>query len=141
MNPEYDKNDKNKPEKTDEILGKQNNVALAEHRNKAMKIAGQLLKSNKITIDDFPNKVAELVNSSATILEDYENFLVHEASKSSDKGMQKAAQSGTIENIPVQQTAPNVDDKKGNLKNNIEGLFTLQRRNKDFERYSEQYGK
>lgn len=140
MNPVYDQNEKNKPEKTDEILGKQNNVALAEqeHKNKATKIAGQLLKSNKITIDELPDKIAELLRASPAILADYEKFVEKEASET-NKGMQKAAQSDAVENIPVQSITPNTSNKS-NLKSNIEDLFTLQKRNKDFERFTNQFG-
>lgn len=136
MNSEYDQNDKNEPEKLDKMLGKQNDIAaMAEVRERATKIAGRMLKADLISIDDFPNKVEELSKASSQTLEDYEQML---KSASAKKGLQKEA-SG-IESPVVTSKSNATDDKENDLASSIQGMFRLDQRNKDFERFSKQEG-
>ena len=120
------------------MLGKANDVALAQH-DEAVKIAGQMLKANLIKIDDLPAKVAELSKASAEILEDYKK-MIRQASHESKKGLQKEAEAGKVETAFVQQSSGTNDDPKSELKSGIQSLFTLDNRNKDFEKYSDERG-
>ena len=140
MNSEYDQNENNEPEKLDEMLGKQNDIAaMAEIRERATKIAGRMLKADLISIDDFPTKVEELSKSSSKTLEDYEQML---KSASVKKGLQKEA-SG-IESPVVtpngNATGNAKDDTKEDLTSSIQGMFRLDQRNKDFARFSKHEG-
>lgn len=136
MNSEYDQNEKNTPEKQDQVLGKENDLAaMAAKRDEAVKIAGQLLKANLITVDQLPSKINELSKATAEILVDYQNML---RTASDNKGMRKQAAADSVENLNViPRTAPSKDNKS-ELKNNVQELFTLNKRNKDFERYSQE---
>jgi len=51
MNPEYDQNEKNEPEKLDQTLGK--DMGVNASADKAVRIAGQMLKANMISIEPY----------------------------------------------------------------------------------------
>lgn len=135
MNSEYDQNEKNKPEKLDQMLGKQNDIAAMASHDEAVKVAGQMLKANLITIDELPNKVNELSKATLGTLRDYENML---RKASVEKGMQKEASSDAVETAFVQKTAGT--EPKETLKNDIQSLFRLDGRNRDHERYKNEQG-
>lgn len=141
MNPDYDQNEKNTPEKLDQTLGKENDIAAMANtnRDRAIKIAGQMLKAQTITLDELPNKIAELSNASATILDDYEKMLKEASNK---KGLQKAANVGSTETSFQLQSAFGAnegdDENHGSmpLKDTIQGLFKLDNQNRDYEKFT-----
>jgi len=136
MNPDYDENEKNTPEKLDQTLGKHNDIAaMAEmNRERATKIAGQMLKAQQITIDELPDKINELAKVSSNVLDDYESMMKQASQK---KGLQKAATAGSTETSFQLQTHA-TDDQATDvpLKDQVQSLFKLDQRNKDFESYS-----
>ena len=132
MNPDYDQNEKNTPEKLDETLGKQNDIAAsAEIKSRAIKIAGNMLKSQKITVDELPNKIAELSKLSSSVLDDYENMM-KEASLNSKKGMKQAATGAVETSFQLNGSGSNSGPV---LKDDIQSLFRLDRNNKDYEKH------
>ena len=133
-NSEYDQNEKNDPEKLDQMLGKQNDLAAMASHDEAVKVAGQMLKANLITIDELPSKVTELSRATPEILRDYENML---RTASTTKGMQKQSSSDAVETAFVQRTAAT---EENTLKNDIQSLFRLDGRNRDHERYANEQG-
>ena len=108
-------------------------AAMAEHRERAVKVAGQLLKANKITIDALPKKVEELAKATPEVLQDYETFL-RQAKETN--GMTRQASADAPDTIPIVQKSANRDNKN-NLVDSIQSLFRLDQRNKEYERYSE----
>ena len=136
-NPEYDQNEKNDPEKLDQTLGKENDIAAmaSVSRDEAVKIAGQMLKANLISIDELPNKVNQLSKATPEILKDVEN-LIQKAQGT--KGMQRQASADSVETPILQKTAGTQDDAKSDLKTNIQSLFRLEHRNRDHERYGQE---
>lgn len=130
MNPDYDQNEKNKPEKLEQTRGKDSsNGALASTNNeRAIKIAGQMLKSQMITIDELPNKIAELSKASSAILDDYDTMI---KSASNKKGLQKTASAGseTAFQLNIHGKGPPNQDTT----NTIQGLFSLDKKNKSYE--------
>jgi len=138
MNPEYDNNEKNTPEKLDETLGKENDIAaMASQKNEAIKIAGQLLKLNHISTDELPSKVEELSNATPEILADYKKLLNQQATTT--KGMQKQQAAGTVETPILQKTAA-TEETENSLQQNIQSMFKLDERNRDHERHSDNRG-
>ena len=139
MNSDYDQNEKNTPEKLDQTLGKENDIAaMAETYDRATKIAGQMLKAQSITIDELPNKIAELSKASSAILDDYEKMLKEASTK---KGLQKAANVGSTETSFQLQSAFGAKEGEesnpdGSLKNTIQGLFKLENQNRDYEKFT-----
>lgn len=137
MNSEYDQNTKNTPEKTDELLGKVNDLgAKAETKELAVKVAGKLLKANKISIDDLSNKIDELSKKSTSeIFDEYDKAM--KIAADSRGLLEKKASNESVENIGiVQKSKPN----QINLSDQISDLWTLERRNKDHEKYMAQKG-
>lgn len=135
MNPDYDENEKNKPEKQDQMLGKQDGGAALASHDEAVKIAGQMIKSNLITIDELPAKVQELSRVPKATLKDYERLI---AVASSKRGLQKESSAGAVETAFVQKTAAN--DTPNNLKDYIQSLFRLDQRNRDHEKWAQDKG-
>jgi hypothetical protein len=128
-----EENEKNLPEKIDQSLGKTNDAqALASHRSRAEKIAGRMLKANMIGIDDLPAKIAELSKASGMVLDDYERMIV-----AGNQGLTKEAQVGATENLGV-QTKVDAVEPEGNLRTSIQELFSLDKKNKDYERNSKE---
>ncbi len=133
MNPDYDQNEKNTPEKLDQTLGKENDIAaMAETRERATKIAGQLLKTQQITVDELPDKISELAKAGSGVLDDYEKMMKAASTK---KGLQKAATVGSPE-TSFQLNTPATDEEQVLLRNNIQGLFKLDGQNRDYESHS-----
>lgn len=125
MNEMYDTNEKNTPEKTDELLGNQGGKKAS--KDDIFKIAGELVKQNLISPNDLLKKVTELENASSSIINDYKNILA-----SAKKGLQKEA-SGL--EVPIVQKSTN-NDNNSNLIQNLHKLSTLNKRNEDFKRFS-----
>lgn len=136
MHSEYDQNEKNTPEKLDQMLGKHNDVAMASHDD-AVKIAGQMVKANLISIDELPNQVRILEQATPDVRKNYETMILK---ANSTKGMTKAASTDSVENVSIVQKTPGNDDSNGNLKDKIQGLFRLERRNQDFQKYAQEQG-
>lgn len=134
MNSDYDENEKNKPEKLDQMLGKQNGGAATASHDEAIKIAGQMVKANLISIDELPAKVQELLRVPSAALKDYEKLIQAASSK---KGLQKEASPGAVETAFFQKTAAN---EQVNLKDDIQSLFRLDQRNRDHEKWSQDKG-
>lgn len=134
-NPTYDTVEKYSPEKQDEILGKDNGLgAMAGNHELAVKIAGKLLKANKISVDELPTTINEL--SKKTVAEILDTF--EEATKTAEtkEGIQKTA--STVESLPPVVTNATPENKGSNLVSDIKSLFTLDKRNEDYNRYSEE---
>lgn len=138
MNPDYDQNEKNKPEKQDQLLGKENDASATAsvRHDDAVKIAGQLLKAQMITVDELSNKINELSKATPDILKDYQTLL---KSANENKGMRKQAKTGTLEGSII-RTAETKSDETNQLKDNVQQLFTLNNRNNDYERYVNKAG-
>lgn len=128
MNPDYDNNEKNTPEKTNEMLGTQKNLVQAKRQN-AIKIASQLLKANLISADDLPNKIAELETAS-----DDQIKIAQESINKASKGL-RGTKDGTENSSFINKEAAKNEPKR-NLTDNLQSMFKLDQRNKDFERYS-----
>lgn len=124
MDPEKDKNKELEPEKTNRTLG--NDTYVGASNDEAMKIAGQMLKANLISIDDLPNKVQELSKSTPEIRADYKKLI---AQAYDTKGMKKEASINTSEIVFNNPTNDTNDSKS---KNTIGDLFTLSKRNNDY---------
>ena len=133
-NPEYDTVDKYAPEKQDETLGKDNGLgAVAETNELAVKIAGKLLKANKITVDELPQTIEKL--SKKTTVEILDVF--EEATKeAATKNVQKTAE--VVGNLPPVLASVSSDQGGKDLVSDIKGLFTLDKRNEDYQKYSEE---
>lgn len=130
-NPEYDTVEKYDPEKQEEILGKENDIAaMASSNEEAVKIAGQLLKLNEISIDELPSKVKELSKASPETLADYAKLI---AKASGTKGLQRQASKDSVETPFLLKTSGAQDENKGDLKTGIQSMFTLNRRNEDYQ--------
>ena len=136
MNSDYDQNERNKHEKLDQILGKENDMAAMASRDEAVKIAGQMLKAQMITIDELPQTINKLSKATPEILKDYENMI---RTASNAKGLQKQAQSNSVESS-VPQNVTGADETQRQLKDNVQNLFTLNQRNQDYQRYVQNSG-
>jgi hypothetical protein len=133
MNSEYDQNDKNTPEKLEQMLGLQNGGASLASRDEAIKVAGRMVKCNLITIDQLSEQVTKLSKATPEILKDYDNMIAN-----ASKGMQKESSNKTVETDAIIQRTTATD--KPNLTNDIQSLFRLDQRNKDHERYTNDKG-
>ena len=141
MHSEYDKNEKNKPEKLDETIGLMPQTSLAERRNDAIKVAGQMLKAHLIAVDDLSKKIEELSQLSPNVLKDYETMLQKTASNE-DKGMKKEANSKSVEQLVVPSTLnPNQSPlvEGDDLAKKVQSLFRLDKQNKDHEKWTQTY--
>jgi hypothetical protein len=134
-NPEYDTVEKYAPEKLDETLGKDRSLgAIAENHELAVKIAGKLLKANKITVDELPQTIDELSKKSvAEILDTFEGAV---RTAETTEGIQKTASTQAVENLPPAVTNTQNNEGGKNLQSSIQDLFTLNKRNEDYARYS-----
>lgn len=128
-NPAYDENDKNTPEKLDQMLGKSNEVVAST--DEVTKLAGRMLKANLIAVDELPTMVKMLSKATPEILKDYETRVL----ASSSKGLQKAATAGAVENIPIM---PSGNTNKVNFTEALQSLMTLQNRNNQYEKYMQE---
>lgn len=126
MNPDYDENEKNKPEKMDQMLGKPNEVVASS--DEATKLAGRMLKANLINVDELPDTVKMLSKATPEILKDYDKRVF----ASQSQGLQKEATAGAFEKLPV---VPTGEPMKLDLKDAVRGLFTLTARNDQYEKY------
>ena len=89
-----------------------------------------MLKAKKITIDELPDKIAQLSNSTAEVLNDYENMLKE---ASTTKGLQKAAQ-GSTEMSFQQRSNPQAESSSTeDLQSKIQSFFKLDSQNRDYE--------
>jgi hypothetical protein len=130
MNADYDQNEKNKPEKLDQMLGKSNEVVAST--DEATKIAGQMLKANLISVDELPDTVRKLAKATPDILTDYRKQIV----ASESRGLQKEATAGAVESLPIAASeSPKVEMKFNEV---VQGLFTLNNRNEQYEKYMQQ---
>lgn len=130
-NPEYDTVEKYDPEKQEQILGKENDIAaMASSNEEAVKIAGQLLKLNEITIDELPKKVKELSKASPETLADIKNLI---AKASGMKGLRRQASKDSVETPFLLKTSGVQDDKSSDLKSAVQSMFTLNKRNEDYQ--------
>lgn len=134
--PEYDQNEKNDPEKLDQTLGKENDLAaMAKNNDDAVKIAGQMLKANLITIDELSDQVKKLSGATPEILRDYENMIRNAETR---RGMQKEASADSVETVGIVQKTVNTNVR--NFADDIQSLMTLNQRNEDHERYTQEKG-
>lgn len=136
MNELYDTNEKNTPEKTTDLLGNQGAISLAS-KTDAIKIAGQMLQKHMISIDDLPNKIAELEQAPISTINDIKNLLNDKQEKIAtkvEKGLQKEA-SGL--EVPLVLKTSATKDNHSNLIQSLHSLSTLNQRNKDHERLSD----
>lgn len=135
---DYDKVEKYDPEKQDEMLGKRNDVAMASvSHGDATKLASRLMKANLLSVDDMPAKVDELVRGTPELLQSYEELLKNANTK---KGMQKEASADAVETAVPNTTVSTPPPGEVDLKGDIQSLFRLDRRNRDYERYNQEQG-
>lgn len=137
-NPRYDQNEKNKPEKQDQLLGLNNEIKASNEE--AVKVAGLMLKANKITVDELPATVNMLSKATPEILEDYRKQAstqpVAKQADDSSKGLQKQATVGAIETTLPVSTQANENGGNPPLKDMVQRLFTLNHRNEQYAQYS-----
>ena len=134
-NPEYDNVEKYKPEKQDELLGKENEIMASVSQDEAWKVANRLVKANLITFDDMQAKVNELSRGTPELLKSYEEALKIASTK---KGMQKTA-SGVESALPnTSESSP--EGQEPEFKDVLQSLFRLDKRNLDHERYTQDRG-
>lgn len=126
MNPDYDQNKKNEPEKLEQMTGIQHDISLAKN-DEAIKIAGQMLKANMITADELPEKVRELSAASDNTIADYKK-LISQAYET--KGMKRQAHG--LEQPILTGTTNN--QQPNDLQSSIQGLFKLEKQNQDYNR-------
>ena len=121
-------NDKIKSEKAHQMEGKQNNSSVQASGltdpkvagvEKATKVAGRLLQTGKINVNDLPARIAEFSSYSTEALEAIEKLaLTPQAGlQTGPDGLEKA--------IVMEKTA-SVDNGKDDLMKKIQGLFSLQ---------------
>ncbi len=128
QNAEYDKDEKNTPEKLDETLGKDTNTLAS--KNLAIKIAGQLYKAGKISIDEMPKTIDKLSQKSEDeILE----FYGQSFKTASSQGLTKKASTDEVENLTVASNST----PKEEIGNAIQSLFRLDKQNKAYEVFSQ----
>jgi hypothetical protein len=120
------------------MLGKENDLAAMASisHDEAVKVAGQMVKANLITIDELPNQVKILEGATPEILKNYEDMI---RKAHSTKGMKKAASADAVEDTSILQKTAGVETESG-LKDKIQGLFRLEQRNQDFEKYAQEKG-
>jgi hypothetical protein len=134
MNPIYDTNEKNEPEKTTDLLGNQGTITKASKED-IIKIAGQMLQQNMITIDELPNKIAELEQAPISTINDVKTLLnkTDKVANKVEKGLQKEASGSEVPLILKTSS----QDTTSNLIQSLQSLSTLNQRNKDHERLSD----
>jgi hypothetical protein len=133
MNPDYDRNEKNKPEMTNDVRGIKANSAVAgknDDKNlkaveaEAIRIAGRMIEAKLIDASELMKKIAELKQYRLPQLADIEKAIF----KSASKGLTTA--SGGIEQaapvIEITASQRNADD---DLKSVLMSLSSLHRRN------------
>lgn len=125
MNPKYDQNEKNEPEKQDQLLGTDKNIVASN--DEAIKVAGQMLKANLIEAENLPETIRLLSKATPEIMNEYRQKIA-----SANAGLQKTASAGTPETLSV---VSNGTTETTDLVGSVKSLFTLSHRNADFEKY------
>ena len=121
-------NEKIAPEKDDEMTGNVTNGGVnAEsqaHRKEATRVAGRMLQSGKVSIEDLATKIAELERYEPEQLNDIENSIFD------DKGLNTTSEG--LEQAPVVSEDSNqikVANSQDELTKQLTGMFSLSKRN------------
>jgi hypothetical protein len=145
QHPQYDRNEKNTPEKQERILGKENDLsAMAStqvDRTRAAKVAGQMLKAGKIEIAELEEKIQMLSQLDRDTLQVIEGTL-KEASNDEHKGLEKEASQDTVESV-VPVTTAGTDTGEGSFDERVQKIasaFTLSKRINEFEDLNQRVG-
>jgi hypothetical protein len=128
MNPKYDHDKKNSPEKETEIKGTviagSDEETLAIRKAEATRVAGRKLKAGKITIDDLAAEIEKLSRYDVSDLRDLENSIFGAVKKGLDtvaKGSERAL---------IISEKSNYKNPSSELKDSIQSLFNLDKMNK-----------
>lgn len=143
MNANYDKNEKNKPEKQEEVLGTDKSTTMASNKaditKEATRIAGEMLKLNKIEASQLSDQITYLSQLPMPVLKQVENDLVKKADTNNEAGLEKTASKDSVEMAFVVPASTKVD--RGNsLVENLQSLMTLNARNNECERIRNEQG-
>jgi len=126
-NSDYDKNEKNNPEKQEKIKGTviagSNEESLTAQRNKAITVAARMLQADIITADQMPSKISELAQYNTDQISDIEKAMFGVV----QKGLDTVAQ-GTEKPLIIAESS-NKRDKNAELSDRIQGLFSLHQDN------------
>jgi len=139
VNKQYDTNG-NDPEKTTETLGNTGTEVIAEAKadivKEATRIAGEMLKQEKITTDDLQDKIAYLSQLPMPLLKQFETDVVKKAEQTFEAGLQKKASLDEMECNPgLLISRPSAPKNQGDLKSSLEEVFSYGRhdlKKKDF---------
>lgn len=133
---ERDTVEKYHPEKQEKIRGQVSNTDSSAAYDEAVKIAGMMLKANKITAEELPSKILQLANAEPNVLNDYKKMLNTYAK--TEKGMKKESSLDAVESL-VQNPSDTAEDRS-ELTNKLQSMFRLDRQNRDFENFKEEKG-
>jgi hypothetical protein len=94
-----------------------------------------MLQQNMITIDELPNKIAELEQAPISTINDVKTLLnkTDKVANKVEKGLQKEASGSEVPLILKTSS----QDTTSNLIQSLQSLSTLNQRNKDHERLSD----
>lgn len=144
MNSTYDKNEKNTPEKQDQMTGiDHSGLATANMKadivKEATRIAGEMLKKNKISSDELSDQINHLSQLPMPLLKQYEYDLLKKADTHTEPGLQKKASSDAVETSLVIQS-PVTTNASGSLVDQIQSMMTLNARNTEHLRIKDVNG-
>jgi len=155
VNPKYDQNESIHPEKIDETLGKRNDISATASTNTdqkyAAQVAGEMLKAGMIEGVDLVAKIEELSRLTPETLKVVEQSIVAKAASDQEAktaaqtqpGMQKQGTPGASEVLAALTTASAatrpVEVPGDDLTGQIQQAFTLDKRNRDYERFSQEH--
>jgi hypothetical protein len=131
-NPKYDRNEKNAPEMQDKIKGTviARDDKSREVKAKAFEVATKMFEAKMIEATDMMDKVAQLQRYDLTDLKILENSIFKSASK---KGLATAPDG--LEGSPVIISAESNGRSKGDLQQQLQSLFKLNRQNEEASKY------
>ena len=143
QNANYDQNEKNAPEKQDEMIGKQNPPLSAntnvDIKKEATRIAGEMLTHGKIKPNQLDDQITHLSQLTMPLLKQYEEDILKKAETNYDAGLEKTASINDSETAFVVPSSTPLK-KQGTLADKIQGLMTLNQRNSEFEKYRNDQG-
>jgi len=144
MNSTYDQNEKNKPEKQEQVTGiDHSGLATANMKadivKEATRIAGEMLRKGKINSNELSDQISHLSQLSMPLLKQYEYDLLKKADTNKEAGLDKKASVDAVETALV--IPPTVKANSGNeLVDQIQSMMTLNARNKEYLRISDTNG-
>ena len=127
MNPKYDNNDKNAPEKQTAhkgtVIASGDTESSAAKKEAATRVAGRKLKAGMITIDKLASEIEKLSRYESSDLRDLENALFG----ASKKGLDTVAK-GSEKPLIISEKS-NQRKIASELKDSLQSLFTLNKKN------------